>query len=106
MSLLSSLMTQSVTVETFAGTGPRGPVYAAPVTVTGFLDDGLVRAKESGGIEVIAKSTLFTDIANASLLTDNSRVTANGVVHTVSAARRREGGPLLAGVAHLEVDLT
>lgn len=100
-----TFMVHSATVETFTGTSPTGRVFAAPVTVRGLLDDGLVLKQSSAGEQLVQKSVFYADIKDAPKFTPESRITVNGRATRVSAVRRREAGPLFAAVQHVEVEL-
>ena len=102
---LSEFWIHTVTVETYTGKGSRGDTFAAPVPVTGFLDDGSTLQLGDGAAETVAQTRFFTDIANAAAFVDGSRVTANGVQSRVKTIHRRDGGDLLPGISHVEVEL-
>lgn len=104
--MLSSFYVHTATVETFTGSGPAGRIFSAPVTVRGLLDDGLVNVKTSQGEDLTQKSVFYASIDDYAKFTVDSRITVNGRKTTVAAVRRREAGPLFAGVAHVEVDLS
>lgn len=72
---LDEFFMQTASVETWQGAGSVGDVFAAPVTVSCFIEDKrkLVRAKD--GQQVISESTLYTSIVNVGLFVANSRVT-------------------------------
>jgi hypothetical protein len=92
-------------VETFLGSGPTGDLYAAPVTVKGFLDDGIVRQVGSNGAEVqVAQTKFYCDLSSADLFKPESRVTVNGRATQVNYVRRRDGAGLPLP-SHCEVDL-
>jgi len=96
----------TATVETFTGAGPSGDTYSAPVTVRGFLDDGLVRVQSGTGEQLVQKSVFYAALSDADKFTPESRVTVNGRAVQVSEIRRRDGGPLFGPIEHVEVDLT
>lgn len=97
----------TVSVETFTGTTATGDGYAAPVTVTGFLDDGLVRVQSGRGEELVSKSTFYAALADGPTFAPQSRLTLpGGRVAQVSAVRVRDAGGVFAALAHIEVDLT
>jgi len=75
---LAAFWVHTVTVETYQGQGSSGPVFAAPVTVSGFLDT-TVDLMRSGTVEEAtdASSMFFTDPSNAALFTPQSRVTSS-----------------------------
>ncbi|MDA8440487.1 MAG: hypothetical protein M0Z51_16735 [Propionibacterium sp.] len=104
MSGIAAFFVHSASVETFAGTGAYGDTYAAPVTVAGFLDDGVVLVRTGTSEQLVQKSILYAALSDAAKFIPQSRVTVNGRVSWVSEARRRDGGAL--GLPdHVEVDL-
>lgn len=108
--MISDFYGQTVTVETFTGPGEFGDTYAAPVTVTGLLDDGLrLLSKRASGGEptgdvVESASVFYCDMSQASKFVTESRVTVNGAAMQVVAVKRRQAN-ILAAVEHLEVHL-
>ena len=104
--MLSTLFVHTATVETFLGSGPTGDVYAAPVDVQGYLDDGIVRVQGSTSEQLVQKATFYAAVADAPKFALESRVTVNGRACQVSALRVRDAGAQFGPVAHVEVDLT
>lgn len=104
MSNVDLLFMHAATVEKYLGSGPTGPSYAAPVTLSGLLDDGLEQTPEAGGVQLVSKTTFYTDLANADVVPVNSRLTCNGRKMIVTQVRRRDGGWLLGAATHLEVE--
>lgn len=100
------LFMHTATVQKYLGSGPTGPSYGPPVVLPGLLDDGLMRTPEPGGVQLVNKTTFFTDLANTDAVPVNSRLTCNGRSMVVTAIRRRDGGWLLGAASHLEVDCT
>lgn len=104
MSAIAAFFIHTATVETFLGAGPSGDMYAAPVDVKGFLDDGIVRVQSSAGEQLEQKSVLYAALSDAAVFVNESRVTVNGRACQVTAVRRRDGGSL--GLPdHVEVEL-
>lgn len=103
--MIPTFLVHEASVETFTGSGPTGRIFAAAVTVRGFLDDGLVLKQSSAGEQLVQKSIFYADISDAAKFTPDSRITVNGRVSKVAAVRRREAGPLFAAVQHVEVEL-
>jgi hypothetical protein len=102
---ISMFYVHSATVEKFLGAGPTGDLYATPVTVKGFLDDGVQRAVGPGGAEVQSAQTKFyCALSNADLFSPESRVTVNGRPTQVNYVRRRDADGF-GGPSHCEVDL-
>lgn len=104
MTGIAAFFVHTATVETFMGTGAYGDTYAAPVTVAGFLDDGVVLVRTGTSEQLVQKSIFYAALTDAAKLVPQSRVTVNGRASFVSEARRRDGGSL--GLPdHVEVDL-
>lgn len=105
MSNVDLMFMHEAVVEPFLGTTPTGKSYGPPVTLSGLLDDGLMQTPTEGGYQLVSKTTFFTHLSNADSLPVGSRLTCNDRQMTVSGSRRRDGGWLLAGASHLEVDV-
>jgi hypothetical protein len=73
----------TVTVETRTGTGAAGDVYAAPVTVAGFLEGKVQLVRDSTGQEVTANSTLYCAVADGARFTPDTKVTTGGRISRV-----------------------
>jgi hypothetical protein len=105
MSMISMFFVHTASVETLAGSGAYGDVYAAPVTVPCFADDGNHLVRATTGEEVVSSTAIYAPIANQSAFTVNTRVTVNGRVATVISVNARTSGAL--GLPdHVEVHLT
>lgn len=82
---LAFFYVHQVNVETFQGSGATGDTYAAPVTVTGFLEGKIQLVRDSSGQQVVAASTFHCPTADGSRFTPDSRVTAGGrISHVIS----------------------
>lgn len=103
---IRDLLMHTASVETFLGAGQFGDTYSAPVTVAGFLDDGLIRQQTGSGETLIQRTVFYAALEDAAKFTPESRVTVNGRKAQVTAIRYRDGGALLSEVSHVEVDLT
>ena len=113
MSALSRFFVHAATVETFLGAGPTGDTYAAPVSVKGLLDDGVVLVRTSAGEQLVQKSIFFGPLTfthegvwyvSLDVFVPESQVTVNGKVAQVSEVHLRDGGSI--GLPdHIEVDL-
>lgn len=102
---IARLLTQSVLVETFLGSGAYGGKYAAPATKKAFIDDQRKLIRDAQGVETVSETTLFTLIDDIGAFTAGSRVTVNGrVAHVLLAKRRDAAGPV--NVHHAEIHLT
>jgi hypothetical protein len=101
---IARLFTQTVSVETYLGTGIHGPTYSAPVTVGCFVNDGHKLVRDSKGEQVVASTILYAPLADVDLFTPETRVTVNGRAAQVIAAYRRDSaGPISAHHAHIEL---
>ena len=104
MGALSVLFVHTASVETWLGAGAYGDTYAAPVSVAGLLDDGVVLVRTGTSEQLEQKSIFYAALSDAAKFVPDSRVTVNGRAAWVSAVRRRDGGSL--GLPdHVEVDL-
>lgn len=101
---ISQFFTQTATVETFLGAGPKGDLYAAPVTVSGFLDDGVVLEASERGEQLVQRTKFYCDLTHADVFKPESRVTVNDRACQVNYVRRRDASGF-GGPSHLEVDL-
>lgn len=97
--------TMPASVETFQGAGPDGDLYAAPATVMGFLDDGVVLEDTGRGEQLVAKTKFYCRLSEVAAFTPESRVTVNGRALQVNYVRRRDASAF-GGPSHLEVDLS
>ena len=104
MSDIKRFFVHTATVESFTGAGPTGDTYAAPVTLKGFLDDGVVLVRTSAGEQLVQKTIWFGPLSDAAAFVPESRVTIDGRAAQVSAIRRRDGGSMHLP-DHIEVDL-
>lgn len=100
---------QTVTVETYKGAGPVGDTWAAPVTAAGLYVGGMVDQKESGGTELVERSSFYGSIEDASKFVPRSRVTYAGRTSYVDQLFIHDDGDDLtsafAGLAHIQVVL-
>lgn len=85
----------TVTVETYRGTNGYGEdMFAAPVTVVGFLDDSRRLVRGADAEQVISESQFYTLPENGALFTAESRVTIAGVTSRVIRTNVNTSGPL------------
>lgn len=105
--MLGLFFAQSVTVETFTGAGDFGDTYAAPVAVTGMVDEGASLDVETPTGDVVESSSAFyCPLTEAAKFPPQSRVTLpSGAVAQVVKAIRRQASPIFGNVEHLEVRL-
>lgn len=104
MSAISRFWRHTATVRTWTGIGAQGDVYAAPVTVKGFLDFDTNLSITAQSEQYTSGTRFFCALAHADKFTPGSEVTANGVVAQVVSAERHDSGGL--GLPdHLEVVL-
>jgi hypothetical protein len=103
MSAISVFWVHTATVETFTGAGPTGDTYAAPVSVKGFLDDGVVLVQSGAGEQLVQKSIFYAPLTftvagvqyvSRDVFLPESQVTVNGKVAQVSETHLRDGGSL------------
>lgn len=104
--MLDLFKQHTASVETYTGATPTGDGYAAPVTVQGFYDDGLVRVQSAQGEQLVQKSRFFTDVEHVAKFTPESRFTISGRSSQVTVVHRREAGAVWGLVEHIEVELT
>lgn len=109
---INRLFKQSVTLETYLGSGAYGDVFAAPVTVACFIEDATKLVRNSSEEEVVSTTTLYAAIAGAPAeppvqgqFSAMSRVAVNGRdAHVITTARVDSAGP--ARIHHIQVSLT
>jgi hypothetical protein len=107
VSALNTLLgMHTASVETFNGRTATGDSYSSPVTIRGFLDDTMMLKPAPGGMQLVSNTSFYTDPANVSHFTPETRVTCNGQVMSVDSVRRLDGTGALGPVAHLKVDLS
>lgn len=97
-------MQHEVTVEPYEGTGAYGPVYGAPVTVSGFLEAKTRLVRDPGGDEVVSGSTFYCRRGEVSAPPKSRATLPNGRTTLVIDAQDRSGGRLPLP-EHLEVVL-
>jgi hypothetical protein len=97
---IARLLTQPVTIERYAGSGPAGAVYDTPVDTLGRLEADGELVLDSTGTQVLSQSRLYLLAGEA--ITPESRVTADGQTTTVIGVEvvRSPAGP-----HHLEARL-
>ncbi|MBS0231722.1 MAG: hypothetical protein JSS52_11275 [Proteobacteria bacterium] len=79
MSDLDDMFVHTVIVETYEGTNGYGEdVFAAPVTVVGFLESADRLFRTANAEQETAESAFYTDPGNAPLFEVDSRVTVAG----------------------------
>lgn len=101
---IARLFTQTVTVETYQGSGPYGDVFAAPVTRRAFVNDSLKLVRDQKGEEVVSSARLYGPLEDAADYEPGSRVTFGDRTHRVIVANRQDAaGP--ASSHHVAVEL-
>lgn len=106
MSDLGDFWIHTVTVETFQGAGPAGDTFAAPATVTGFLEGKTQLVRNANGEQVVSSSTFYTATGNAALFTADSRLTpTGGRAARVIAVNTNDSGNLMLP-DHVAINLT
>jgi hypothetical protein len=109
---ISRLFTQSVSLETYLGSGPYGDKFATAVNVPCFLSDMERIVRSSTDEQILSTTTLYAALSTSPSVTPvagqfsaGSRVTANGrVMYVISAARKDSAGP--SSAFHTAVHLT
>lgn len=97
----------TVTVEPFAGPGPTGDTFGAPVPCVGLLEEGTFREQTSEGETLVDRTVFYGDLADAATLVAESRVTLpSGRVCRIQRVRAREARGLFTAVEHVEVTLS
>lgn len=112
MSRLSRLFNQPVTLETYLGVTATGESFAAPVTVSCFVEGAIKLVRNMKGEEIVSSTTLYAALntsptvpAVAGQFAPGSRVTVNGTPAFVIVANREDAaGP--ARIHHTMVSLT
>lgn len=105
MSGIARLFTQQVTVETLTAPTSFGEQYAAPVTVTCFINDTRNLIRNGEGEQVVSETTLYAPLSTESTFAEGSRVTVNGRhARVLKLSRRDSAGPVNAH--HVQVALT
>lgn len=102
---LADFWVHEVTVTPLTGTGAYGPVYGAPVLVTGFLEEARKLVRDQAGAEVVSEASFRCALAHADALPPGSRVDVGDRQATV-IARARHTAPGLDLPEHLEVALS
>jgi hypothetical protein len=104
--VLELFYSQTVSVETYTGAGETGDDYAAAVTVTGLLDDGLLLKTDGPTGDTVQSVTVFyCPLSEGPKFVPQSRVTTALGVMQVDRARHRQASPIFGNVEHLEVRL-
>lgn len=100
-------MIHTVSVETYQGSTPTGVSYAAPVDVVGLYDAGLAVVSESGGKELVERSSFYGNNEDAAKFVPKSRVTFQGRISYVENVFMHDGGTVdqFDDVAHIQVIL-
>ena len=102
---LDDFYVHTLTVETLTGTGAMGDVFAAPVTVPGWLEDKRRIVRDKNGQEVVSSSFFSCDNAHLPKFTPDSKVTIDGrTAFVIGVANYTSGALDLPD--HLEIDLT
>ena len=102
---LDDFYVHTLTVETLTGTGSLGDVYAAPVSVPGWLEDKRRLVRDKNGQEVVSSSFFSCDNTHLSKFTPDTKVTISGrTAFVIGVANYTSGALDLPD--HLEIDLT
>lgn len=68
----------TVSVETFTGSGSHGPAWAAPVTVNCWVEDGTQMVRDSQGNETVSSTAIHGPLGLAAMFAVGSKVTTVG----------------------------
>lgn len=100
MKVRRSLLKSVALVETYAGDGAYGPVYAPAVSVPCAVDSRHRLVRNGNGDEVMAETVVIVHPEDASSFTPESRLTIDGRASTVISV-----GPLAlrGSTSHIEV---
>lgn len=100
MKIRRSQLKDTVSVETFAGEGAYGAVYAAPVTVRWNYDGKRRLVRGANGEEVVSEGTGQAHPDDAGVFTPETRLTIDGRASSVIAASPQtfRGGMVLVAV--------
>ena len=79
----AALFRDSVSVETYAGTGAYGPTYATAVSVTCKVSTERQLVRNTAGEEVVSEATLYVQPELADPFTPESRVVIATRISTV-----------------------
>lgn len=100
---LSDFYIHSISVEQWLGTGAKGDIYAAPVSVTCFVDDTTKLIRSATGEQTVSGTTIYAPSSAVTVLTVQARVTiASGRVSRIINVNGLDG-PF--GLDHVEVNL-
>lgn len=102
---LDGFYVHTVSVETKTGSGAYGDVYAAPVSVPGWLEDKRRLVRDKDGQEVVSMSVFSCANEHLDKFTPDSKVTLPRRGALVIGVGDFNSGPL--GLPdHLEIELT
>jgi hypothetical protein len=91
---LAEFWQHTITVEMFLGAGAYGDVYAAPVTVIGFMDGTRKLVRGANGEQVVSESSFYTYPITGPLFVTDSRVTQGTEVTYVIKNNTNDSGSL------------
>jgi hypothetical protein len=105
---ITDFFVHTVSVETKLGAGAAGDVYAAPKTITGYLDGKTQIVRNTDGEQVVSQSMFYCSLADGVLFPPDSRVTAAGRKAQVIGVNQLDvnGMADFAGVEHTVIYLT
>jgi hypothetical protein len=75
---IADFYVHTVQVATYQGAGANGSIYAAPVSVSGYLDGSTRLIRTTDGEQVVAQSQFYCAVADAPKFTPDSTVTLPG----------------------------
>lgn len=91
---LAEFWVHTVSVEMFLGAGAYGDVYAAPVTVIGFMDGTRKLVRGANGAQVVSESSFYTYPITGPLFVPDSRVTQGTEVSYVIKNNTNDSGTM------------
>jgi hypothetical protein len=107
--MISRWFVDTITVETFLGSGAMGDVFAAPVILAPpngcWVENSRKLVRAANGEQIISETTVYTATANNALFNTDARVTINGVVSRVLKANNNDTAGLMPSVDHVAINL-
>lgn len=106
MSEVADWWVHAGTIETYAGSGPSGDVYAAPVTVACWVEGETRQVTNSKGVEVTSMSVVRGPLTDKDLFTPGSKFTYGTMTGVVATRQWFDSGSLDMGLDHYEARLS
>jgi hypothetical protein len=102
---ITDFYVHTVQVETLQGSGANGPVYAAPATVSCYVDGSVQLVRSPNGEQAVSQTRVYCSTTDGGKFTPDSRVTVNGRKAQVITANSLDA-PGLGLPEHTAVYLT